>query len=499
MHTSSESEQEYDLICVGGGIMSSTLALLTKILNPDAKIGIFERLGRVGFESSNPWNNAGTGHSGYCELNYTPKKEDGSIDIEKAVATLSQFVRSKEFWSYLVKQGWIENPENFIETMPHHSWVRGEEDVEFLEKRYQALQETFMFENMKFSKDPETLKKWFPVIMNERASDEVMAATRMEEGTEVNFGALTEMYFSILKKQFDLRIHLNTEVSDITRAADGLWTVKMKNKVTTGRQTLKTKRVFIGAGGKALNLLQKTGIKEKNGYGGFPVSGEFLFCKNPEVINKHWAKVYSKAGPDAPPMSTPHLDSRYINGKRELLFGPFAGFSTKFLKKGSYSDLFNTIKPQNIKSLLGAFWHNLDLSKYLIGQLRMKHEDRMEVLRDFVQDAKSDDWELIVAGQRVQTIKADEDQWGKLQFGTELVNNRDGSINALLGASPGASTAVHIMLEVLKSAFPDEMESSEWQEKLEEVIPFWNKQVDADKKEFEKTEKKSAELLHLDR
>ncbi len=496
MHTSPKSDNVYDLICVGGGIMSGTLALLTKLLDPKSKIGVYERLDKVGLESSGAWNNAGTGHSAFCELNYTPEKEDGSIDISKAISIFSQFERSKEFWSYLVTHNMIDNPQEFINAIPHHSWVRGKADAEFLKKRYERLKETPMFQSMQFSEDPEVLKQWFPLIMTDRQPDEVMAGTRMELGTEVNFGALTRRYFTILKEQFDTPVSTDSEILDIKKSGSE-WLVVVKDVKTGQKQTVRTKRVFIGAGGRALTLLQKTGIKEKDGYGGFPVSGQFLFCKNKDVIDQHWAKVYSKAGPDAPPMSTPHLDTRYIDGKRELLFGPFAGFSPKFLKHGSNSDLFKTIKLGNLKSLLGAFWHNLDLTKYLIGQLSLSHENRMDILRDFVKDAKSEDWELLNAGQRVQIIKPDPKKWGKLQFGTEVVHNTDGSITALLGASPGASTAVHAILEILQQAFPEEVKTQAWQDKLTEMIPFWNKDADADETQFVKEQERCSELLKL--
>jgi len=497
MASSKKLESNYDLVCIGGGIMSGTLALMTKLLDKNINIGVFERLDKVGLESSEAWNNAGTGHSAFCELNYTPEQEDGSIDISKAIEIFSEFERSKQFWSYLVKNGMISDPSDFINSIPHHSWVEGEEDVMFLKKRHEAMQKTHMFKTMKYSDDHETLKKWFPLIMKERDPAEIMAGTRMELGTEVNFGELTKTYFEILEKEYETPVHVQHEVLDISKI-DGGWLLKVKDLSGRTKHAVKTKRIFIGAGGYALPLLQKTGIPEKDGYGGFPVSGEFLFCKNPEVVDQHWAKVYSKAGPDAPPMSTPHLDTRYIDGERELLFGPFAGFSPKFLKKGSNWDLFKTVKWKNLKSLLGAFWHNLDLTKYLIGQLRMSHKDRVDNLRDFVKNAQPEDWALVVAGQRVQVIKSDPDKWGKLQFGTEVVHSKDGSITGLLGASPGASTAVHIMIELIGYAFPEKMETKEWRDKFDEMIPYWNKNADADEEQFTAVQKSCSELLKLE-
>lgn len=359
------------------------------------------------------------------------------------------------------------------------------------------MQSHFMFETMKYSQDHATLQEWFPMIMKDRREDEIMAATRMELGTSVDFGALTERYFEILENDFEVPVLRKHEVEDIDPDGPEDWTAEVINLETGDKSYYDAEHVFIGAGGGALPLLQKVEIKEKEGYGGFPVSGQWLFCKNPELIKKHDAKVYSKAGVDAPPMSMPHLDARYIDGKKELLFGPFAGFSTKFLKEGSKLDLPKSIRFDNIPSMWGVFWHNLPLTKYLIDQVRMDHEDRMNDLRNFVKDAKAEDWELKIAGQRVQIIKSDKEQGGILEFGTDVVHSKDGKITALLGASPGASTAVHIMLNVLQIAFPQKMKSEAYQGKLDQMIPFWNKDVREDEIGFRKVQAKCSEALDL--
>ncbi len=488
---------DYDLICAGGGIMSATLSLLLKLIDPDLKIIIFERLSEVSQESTKAWNNAGTGHSAFCELNYTPKQKDGSVDISKAIDIFQQFERSKQFWSYLVKQNLIEDPQSFIHSIPHHAWVQGEDNVEFLKKRYEAMSSKFMFESMKFSEDKDTLNQWFPLIMKDRRADEAMAATRMELGTGVNFGSLTEQYFKILEEQFDVPVWRNHEVEDIDPDGPDEWSAIVKNRDTKEKFYFDAKHIFIGAGGGALPLLQKCEIEEKEGYGGFPVSGQWLFCKNREVIEKHHAKVYSKAGVDAPPMSVPHLDARYIEGKKELLFGPFAGFSSKFLKEGSLLDLPLSLRFDNLPSMWGVFWHNLPLTKYLMEQVTMDHEDRMKDLRKFVLDANSDDWELKVAGQRVQIIKRDKEEGGILEFGTDVVHSKDGKITALLGASPGASTAVHIMLKVMQIAFPEKVKSDQFTQKLNKMIPFWNRGVEDHKEEFQQVQAECSELLNL--
>ncbi|WP_090235711.1 malate:quinone oxidoreductase [Lentibacillus halodurans] len=460
-----------DVILIGAGIMSATLGSLLKELAPDWDITIFEKLDKAGEESSNVWNNAGTGHSALCELNYTPEQPDGSIDISKALNINEKFQMSKQFWSYLVNSNLMHNPEDFIRSLPHMSLVHGEDNVEFLRKRFEALSEAPLFQGMEFSDDPETLQEWIPLIMNERTVDQPIAATKVDAGTDVNFGALTRKLLGHLERQH-VHIKYNRTVDDIERTDDGAWEVKVRNYEDDTLEYHTAKFVFIGAGGGALPLLQKTGIPESEHIGGFPVSGQFLVCNNPEVVKQHDAKVYGKAPVGAPPMSVPHLDTRYIDGKKSLLFGPFAGFSPKFLKTGSNMDLLGSVKPNNVLTMLMAGAKNVPLTKYLIEQLMLSKEEYIEALHEFVPDAKSEDWELVTAGQRVQVIK-DTEAGGKgtLQFGTEVVSAADGSIAALLGASPGASTAVSIMLEIMEKCFPAHLEA--WEPKIKEMVPSY--------------------------
>jgi malate dehydrogenase (quinone) len=464
-------EKKTDVILIGAGIMSATLGSLLKELAPEWEIKVFEKLAKPGEESSNEWNNAGTGHAALCELNYTPEKKDGTIDITKAIKVNEQFQISKQFWSYLVKSNLISNPKDFVMPIPHMSLVQGKENVSFLKKRFEALSNHPLFKGMEYTEDRDQLKKWVPLIMEGRTSDEPIAATKIDSGTDVNFGALTRILFEHLKRQ-NVEINYNHSVDDIKRNRDGLWELKIRNLENGSIDYHKAKFVFIGGGGGSLHLLQKSGIPEGKGIGGFPVSGLFMVCKNQEIVEKHHAKVYGKAKVGAPPMSVPHLDTRYINNKKSLLFGPFAGFSPKFLKNGSYFDLIKSVKPHNLLTMLAAGVKEMKLTKYLIQQVLLSNEKRLEELREFVPTAKLEDWEIIVAGQRVQVIK-DTESGGKgtLQFGTEVVCAQDGTIAALLGASPGASTAVHVMLEVLERCFPQRMK--EWEPKIKEMIPSY--------------------------
>lgn len=423
-----------DIILIGAGVMSATLGSLLKELAPEWEIKVFEKLASAGEESSNEWNNAGTGHAALCELNYTSEKPDGSIDISKAVNINEQFQLSKQFWSHLVKRNIIRQPQDFIKPIPHMSFVLGQSNVTFLNKRFKALSANPLFQGMQYSEDPNKLKQWIPLMMEGRTSNEPIAATKIDYGTDVNFGALTRILFEDLKTK-NVEIHYNHIIKDIKRASDGGWEVKVHNISTGTTEHHIAKFVFIGGGGGSLPLLQKTGIPESKHIGGFPVSGVFMSCKNPEVIEQHHAKVYGKAKLGAPPMSVPHLDTRYIGNKKALLFGPFAGFSPKFLKTGSNMDLINSVKPNNLFTMLAAGAKEMALTKYLIQQVMLSNDKRMEEVREFVPNAKSEDWEIVVAGQRVQVIKDTEDGKGTLQFGTEVVSAADGSIAALLGFS----------------------------------------------------------------
>jgi malate dehydrogenase (quinone) len=490
----SNKKNRTDVILIGAGVMSATLGSILKELAPDWEIKVFEKLASAGEESSNEWNNAGTGHAALCELNYTPEKADGSVDISKAVQINEQFQLSRQFWAYLVKNNLIENPKDFIMPLPHMSLVQGEQNVSFLKKRFEALSKNPLFQGMEFSDNPEKLAEWIPLIMEGRNSSEPIAATKIDSGTDVNFGALTRMLFDHLASK-NVEINYKHSVKDIKRTSDGMWELKVHNIDSGKTEYHSAKFVFIGGGGGSLPLLQKTGIPQSKQIGGFPVSGLFLECKNPEVIAKHDAKVYGKAKVGAPPMSVPHLDTRYIDNEKSLLFGPFAGFSPKFLKTGSNLDLIGSVKPNNLVTMLASGAKNIPLTKYLIEQVLLSNEKRMEELRDFIPNAKIEDWDIVVAGQRVQVIKDTEAGKGTLQFGTEVVSSEDGSIAALLGASPGASTAVHVMLEVLEKCFPQHIK--EWQAKIMEMVPSYGLSLVDNPEFFNEIHASTAHALRL--
>jgi malate dehydrogenase (quinone) len=457
-------QKKADVVLVGAGVMSATLGTLIKELEPEWNIVIVEKLGSAGMESTDPWNNAGTGHSALCELNYSVEKSDGTMDVSKAIKINEQFQVSRQFWSYLVNSGQIDNPQDFIMPIPHMSFIEGKKNVDFLRKRYAILSENPLFEGMEYTEDAAKLKEWVPLMMEGRTGNDPIAATRIENGTDVNFGALTAKLIDNLSKK-GVTVHYNTTVKDVSRNSDGQWDVKIRSGHHT--ETVTARFVFLGAGGGSLPLLQKSGISEGKGIGGFPISGLFMVCKNPEVVKEHHAKVYSKAKVGAPPMSVPHLDTRYIDGEESLLFGPFAGFSPKFLKTGSFLDLPLSVKPHNLATMLLCGLKELGLVKYLVGQLMLNDEARLKDLQNFVPNAKLEDWDLIVAGQRVQVIKPK----GILQFGTEVVCAADGSIAALLGASPGASVAVDVMLKLLERCFPQEF--PQWDGRIKEMIPTY--------------------------
>ncbi|WP_127784526.1 malate:quinone oxidoreductase [Rhodococcus sp. X156] len=472
--TGTEADVDQDVILIGGGIMSATLGAMIKQLQPDWSISVYERLDAVAQESSDAWNNAGTGHSALCELNYTPQKPDGSIDITKALSINEELQVSKQFWAYLVDSGLISKPKEFINPVPHNSFVRGEKSVAFLRKRYELLHDHPLFEGMEYTEDPEIIAKWAPLMMVDRDPSEPIAMTRVETGTDVNFGALTRQLISYLEES-GASVQVRHEVRNLKRRPQGGWNVTVKDLSTGERKTVSARFVFIGSGGGALHLLQKSGIPEGKGLAGFPVGGRFLRCTNPEVVAQHHAKVYGQEEVGAPPMSVPHLDTRVIDGQRDLLFGPYAGFSPKFLKNGSVLDLPSSVKPNNLIPMLSVALHNLSLVIYLIGQLLQTPKARLKTLQNFVPTAKLEDWELVTAGQRVQVIKPGTETRGVLQFGTELVHSADGTVAALLGASPGASTAVPVMIRLLTQCFPDKIDG--WKPQLETMVPSYGKKL----------------------
>ncbi|AQU80875.1 MULTISPECIES: malate:quinone oxidoreductase [Planococcus] len=488
-------QKNKNVILIGAGVMSATLGAMLKELAPSWNIKVFEKLEKAGAESSNEWNNAGTGHAALCELNYTPEQADGSIDIKKASSINEQFQLSRQFWSFLVNHKRIANPQDFIMSIPHMSLVQGEDNVRFLNNRFEALSKSPLFKGMEYSADLEKLKEWIPLIMEGRTSTEAIAATKIDTGTDVNFGALTEMLFTHLEEQ-QVEMNYNHAVKDIKRSSDSTWEVKVQDLENNKIEYHNADFVFIGGGGGSLPLLQKTGIPESKHIGGFPVSGLFLVCNDPEIVEQHHAKVYGKAKVGAPPMSVPHLDTRFIDGKKSLLFGPFAGFSPKFLKTGSNMDLLGSVKPNNVFTMLAAGAKEMSLTKYLVQQVLLSNEKRVEELREFIPTAKLADWDVVVAGQRVQVIKDTDKGKGTLQFGTEIVTSGDGSVAALLGASPGASTAVHAMLEIFQRCFPDHV--GEWEPKIKEMIPSYGISLAENPELLQEIHTSTAKALQLD-
>lgn len=456
--------------------MSATLGSLLQQLQPDWTIRVYERLGDVAQESSNPWNNAGTGHAALCELNYMPEGKDGRVDPAKAISINEQFQISRQYWSYLVATGALPAPSTFINTTPHMTFVHGAKNIDYLRRRFDALKGQPLFEGMEFSDDPEKIHEWTPLLTRNRNKRQRIAATRIEAGTDVDFGSLTRSLFADLSRRGG-EVHLNHQVTGLKRRKDGTWRVKVLNLVGRTRSSVDARFVFVGAGGGALALLQHSGIPEIQGFGGFPISGQFLKTSDPKIVAAHKAKVYGKAAVGAPPMSVPHLDTRVVDGEASLLFGPYAGFTPKFLKSSTWFDLPFSIRWHNLWPMLAVAFHNFDLVRYLAGELVASRETKMKALREFMPTAKTKDWELITAGQRVQVMKKDDAKGGVLQFGTEIITGADGTIAGLLGASPGASTAAPIMLDVLARCFPQQFRA--WEPRIRAMIPSFGTSLNA--------------------
>ncbi|WP_245866997.1 malate:quinone oxidoreductase [Diaminobutyricimonas aerilata] len=474
--------------------MSATLGTLLKQLEPEWDIRIYERLSDLAMESSNPWNNAGTGHAALCELNYTPEKPDGSIDITSAVKVNEQFQVSRQFWAHLVDQGHLPEPSSFINATPHMSFVWGESNVEYLRKRYEALKDHPLFAGMEYSEDAAQIRRWAPLLIPGRAKAQPIAATYIASGTDVDFGALTK-YLARYLVANGAKVELEHRVTNISRTKRGTWRIAMRQEIGLTPIEVEARFVFVGAGGHALKLLQKSGIPEIKGFGGFPVSGEFLRTDDPEVVAKHRAKVYGKAAVGSPPMSVPHLDTRVVDGKASLMFGPYAGFSPKFLKHGSWWDLPGSVRPHNLVPMVRAGLSNLSLVRYLVGQLVARRSTKFAALEEFFPGADPKDWYKITAGQRVQVIKKDPEKGGVLQFGTEVVASADGTIAGLLGASPGASTAVPIMLGLVEKCFPDRIEA--WAPKIAAMVPSFGTQLAAKPAVAKRTLAATAKKLKL--
>ncbi|MFJ7142476.1 MAG: malate dehydrogenase (quinone) [Pseudomonas protegens] len=489
--------KKVDVLLIGGGIMSSTLGVWLNELQPDWSMEMVERLDGVAEESSNGWNNAGTGHSALAELNYTPEGKDGKIEIAKAIEINEAFQISRQFWSWQVKSGVLKNPRSFINSTPHMSFVWGDDNIKFLKARYEALQASPLFSGMQYSEDAEQIKKWVPLMMEGRDPAQKIAATWTPIGTDVNFGEITRQFVAHLQAQPNFALKLSSEVQDIERNEDGSWRVTYKNLKDGSKTETDAKFVFIGAGGGALHLLQKSGIPEANEYAGFPVGGSFLVTENASVAEQHLAKAYGKASVGAPPMSVPHLDTRVLDGKRVILFGPFATFSTKFLKEGSYFDLLTSTTTHNVWPMTKVGIEQYPLVEYLAGQLMLSDDDRFNALKEYFPNAKQEDWRLWQAGQRVQIIKRDEEKGGVLKLGTEIVASQDGSIAGLLGASPGASTAAPIMLSVLEKVFKDKVATPAWQEKLHQIVPSYGTALNDSPERVAKEWAYTAEVLQL--
>lgn len=467
-----------DVVLIGGGIMSATLAALFGVVAPEWNVTVFESGPEVAGESSQAWNNAGTGHAALCELNYTPAGPDGRVHPAKALTINEQFQVSRQFWSHLTREGMTGSPKDFITPVPHVSFVTGESGRSYMRARHEALATQPLFGELEYTEDHAELATWLPLMMAGRNPGEIVAATRSVAGTDVNFGALTGLLFDDVAGR-GVQVHCNQRVQRVRRDTDGRWKVTVRDTGTGEQRTVRARFVFVGAGGGALPLLQSSGIPEIAGFGGFPVSGMFLRTRSPELVGGHQAKVYGQAAVGAPPMSVPHLDLRLIDGDHSLMFGPYAGFSPKFLKAGSMLDLPRSVRPDNLGSMLGVARTEMALTRYLIGELLQSTSARHRTLTHFVPTAEEHDWEMITAGQRVQVIKRDPATGrGVLQFGTELIVGGDGSIAGLLGASPGASTAVSAMLTLLERCFPDRLPT--WRPALQEAIPSYGRSLAQD-------------------
>uniref|UniRef100_E6PD95 Malate dehydrogenase, FAD/NAD(P)-binding domain n=1 Tax=mine drainage metagenome TaxID=410659 RepID=E6PD95_9ZZZZ len=460
-----------DVVVVGAGIIGATFAAILKELRPELSVELFEALDSPARESTGAWNNAGTGHAALCELNYTPQNADGSIGIARALAVNTQFDLSRQFWAYMVRKGAIGPPESFIHSVPHITFVWGDENVRFLRKRFEAMSAHHCFRGIEYSEDHTVLERWMPLVMEGRSQSQRVAATRITAGTDVDYGALTRQLLAHIQKIPGVNVAYSTRVTDLKRTPGNGWEVSVRDTKSGATNTVSASAVFLGAGGGTLSLLQRSGIKEGKGFGGFPVSGVFLRCDDEAIVERHFGKVYGKASVGTVPIGLPHLDTRFIDGKRSLLFGPYAEFTTKFLKHGSYGDFLRSIRNDNIKSMFAAGRDNFELTTYLIGEVIKSKPNKYAFLRDYFPKADPTNWTFIVAGQRVQVIMPDAERGGRLQFGTAIVSDSERSLGAVLGASPGASVSVAVVLDIVNRLYASSRD--EWKTHLSEMIPSY--------------------------
>jgi malate dehydrogenase (quinone) len=404
----------------------------------------------------------------------------------------------------LIDKGAIPDPRAFIHPCPHMSFVWGTGNVAYLRQGFKQMSAHHCFRGMEYTEDRNEIAGWAPLIMEGRDNSEAVAATRIITGTDVDYGALTHLLIKHLSSQTGFDVHYNRKVVGLDREDNGRWRISVEDVLDGSIATVSAKFVFIGAGGAAVPLLLKSKIPEGKGYGGFPVSGIWLRCDVDAVSDQHRAKVYGKAPSGSPAMTVPHLDTRIIAGKQSLLFGPYAGFSTRFLKHGSLKDLFTSLTFDNIIPLLDVARDNLQWEQYLIGQVLQSSSRQFATLKEFFPRALKKDWKEQVAGQRVEIIKPHvsegpfKHQAGVLEFGTELVVAEDKSIVALLGASPGASTAAAIAVGVLERCFKDELTANRWLPKLKKILPSYGESLLEDAALIRKVRADTARVLRVD-
>ncbi len=463
-----------DVVLIGGGIMSAHLGAMLKRLDPRLAIEVYEAAPELARESSDGWNNAGTGHAGLCELNYTPPPAvaGAPVDVTKAVEIFARFEQSRQFWSYAVAHGLAPRPAEWIRAVPHLSFVRGDAQVAFLRARHAALVRHPFFRAMEFTADRDVLRRWAPLLVEGRAGQESVAATRIDAGTDVNFGELSRQLLAWLGAQDDCRVFTGHRVTQLRRADSG-WELVVRDLASGESRPVRARFVFIGAGGGTIPLLQAADLPVARGLGAFPIAGQWLVCENPAVVARHVGKVYGPPPADSGALGGPHLDLRHLHGKRVLLFGPFATWTTKFLHRtGRVSDLLRSIRADNLGTLLRTGAHNRVLVRFLVSQALQSMESRLRALRDFYPEARAADWRLVDAGIRVQALKKADA--GRLTFGTEVVTAPDGTLAALLGASPGASVSANITLQIIQGCFPEKLHAPDGHARMRAMLPTFD-------------------------
>ena len=465
-----------DVVLIGGGIMSATLAALLEVVAPQWSITVFEsaagrrrrELARLEQRRHRPRRPV------RAELHARRARRPGGPGQgrhdQRAVPGLPPVLVAPG------RAGLTGAPKEFINPVPHVSFVTGEDGRAYMRARHEALAAQPLFDGLEYSDDPAELAEWTPLMMAGRDPRQLVAATRSAAGTDVNFGALTRM---LLEDAADrgVAVHCQParhEPRPARPTAAGR--SPCRDTVTGERRTVRRPVRLRRRRRRRAAAAAEGGHPGDRRASAASRSAASSCAPAPPSWSQHQAKVYGQAAVGAPPMSVPHLDPRVIDGDHSLMFGPYAGFSPKFLKAGSMFDLPRSVKPNNLGSMLGVARTELALTRYLVNELLQSGADRHQTLRAFVPDgrrARLGDDHRRPARPGHQAGPGDRPRRAPVRHRGRRRRRRHDRRPAR--RLPGASTAVSAMLDLLERCFPDRMPA--WRPALQEAIPSYGRSL----------------------